>query len=129
MRRSLPGSDLIAAVLAQEGKLHTVVLADPDVRRARELIRESCRKFPDMPNAWAWAMLHSEEPETARLVKLLREDTRDAVVRDLNVKLYPLSADYALRAAWRLRAIGKDPEAAGILKQCRARGVPLPQLP
>ncbi|HZV05701.1 MAG TPA: hypothetical protein VE999_11515 [Gemmataceae bacterium] len=125
-RRSLAPYLLIALVLQRDEKSRSLVLADADVKRASELIRETCRKDADRSNAWAWAMLSYDRPEAEKLAKALREDMLDDLIRTLNLKLYPFNADRALRGAWALRATGKDKEAAAVLQQCTVRGVPLP---
>jgi Tfp pilus assembly protein PilF len=124
--RALSPSMLIASVLQQDGKLRSLVVANADVQRAIELIREAQLKAPDVPNPWAWAMLRAQEQEAAKIAEVLRDDTLDGLVRGLNVKLYPFTADTGLRTSWALRAVGKDKEAAEVVRQYTDRGVPMP---
>lgn len=128
-RRAVSPSDLLAAVLERDGKLRSLALADTDVQRALELIRETRRKDREQPSSWAWAMLRYDQAESEKLAKILREDALDGLTRALNVKLHPFNAEKALRASWSLRAAGKEKEAAAILQQCEARGLPMPHLP
>jgi hypothetical protein len=48
------------------------------------------------------------------------------VKRSINRALSPWSATPALEASWVLRMAGKEAEAQAVLKECAARGVPLP---
>ena len=50
--RSLTPSYLLALALGRGGKLREAVLADKDVRRAGDLLRESAEEFPDEPGPW-----------------------------------------------------------------------------
>ncbi|HEY7152770.1 MAG TPA: hypothetical protein VH575_02325 [Gemmataceae bacterium] len=128
--RSLESKDHIAAALMREGAMRQTVLADADVKRALELVRDSRRQFPDDPSKWAWVMLRSADAEeAARLAKVIRDDPTEAVLRVIDWKLSPFSAGIALRTCWSLQVAGKDQEGASILKQCAARGTPMPDLP
>jgi hypothetical protein len=129
-RRSLESKDHIAAALMREGEMRQTVLADADVKRALDLVRESRRQFPDDPSKWAWIMLRAADAEeAARLAKVIRDDPTEAVLRVIDWKLSPFSAGIALRTYWSLQVAGKDQEGAAILKQCAARGTPMPDLP
>jgi tetratricopeptide (TPR) repeat protein len=125
--RSLGPSYLIAAALAREGKPRAAALANADVRRAIDLVLETETKFPDTPDEWTWAMLGASHPQEApRIVKAYREDKLVGPSRAIGRKLSPLSGTDALAASWALEMAGKKAEAAALLKQAAAEGVPLP---
>src|SRR5207248_578590 len=76
-RRSLQAEHLIAVALSRGGKLAEAALADPDVRRACEVVRATRETFPDDPSPWACVVLRAAHPDEAtRLVRALKEDER-----------------------------------------------------
>ncbi|HEY7428916.1 MAG TPA: hypothetical protein VH682_32090 [Gemmataceae bacterium] len=129
-RRSLEAKDHIAVALMHEGEMRQAALADADVQRVLELVRQSLRQFPDDPSKWAWIMLRAADAdEAAQLAKVIRDDPSEAVVQAIDGKLAPFSAGIALRTCWSLQVAGKDREGAAILKRCAARGTPMPDFP
>jgi hypothetical protein len=126
-QRSLGDMELIAVALGRARKLHDTVLANPDVRSALVLLKESHAKFPDTPSEWEWAVLRAAESEEAdQIAKALREDDLGRLQRAIELRLAPASAAVAFQAYWALLAEGKEAEGVEILQRCAARGVPLP---
>jgi hypothetical protein len=127
-KRALAPNYLIAVALAREGKLREAVLADKDVRRALELVRERRKKFPRDHDSWSWAVLRASHPEeAAEIAKGIQADEIGRVQRAINLKVNLLSATTVLDAYWASQIAGKEPEGLALLKRCAAQGVPLPK--
>jgi hypothetical protein len=130
LRRSVDTMNLLAALMGHDSETRQAVLADADVKRCVDLMREARRKFPDSPNSWAWAMLRAtDKDEVAKLAQVIGKDNLEPLTRALNLKLSPLSTGTALHSCWSLQAAGKDEEAKAIFKQYKDRAVPLPDAP
>lgn len=126
-RRSLGVADLLAVTLWREGKARDAALADADVRRVIELVRDSWKKFPGSADGWMWAMVKAAHPdEAAALAKAIRNNEWLRLDDELNRLLHPVSASMAFRTCWLLDSAGKTKEALAELKKCAAEGVPLP---
>jgi hypothetical protein len=129
-RRSLGPTYLIALTMAgpvAHEKLRQAVLANGDVKRALELVKESVAQFPDEPSGWHWAMLSAASPREAdQVAQALRTDEMNQALRRVDGKIAPLNGAEALNAYWSRRAAGNEAEALAELRQAAARGVPLP---
>jgi hypothetical protein len=66
--------------------------------------------------------------EAEQLAKVIREDPLESLTQALDLKLSPFNVGTALRGCWSRQVAGKDAEGEAILKQCAARGVPMPEL-
>jgi hypothetical protein len=125
----LESKDQIAFILMREGKTRQAALDDADVKRVVELVRDSRRQFPDDPSKWAWVVLRAVDAgEAEQLAKVIREDPLESLTQALDLKLSPFNVGTALRGCWSRQVAGKDAEGEAILKQCAARGVPMPEL-
>ena len=126
-KRSLNSSDLIAVALWREGALRPRVLANGDVQRVLQMIRDDFAQFPDEPHEWSWAMLRAAHPEDAgRMAQALAANELLRLKRALEVRLSPQNPGMALQQCWMLDSAGKTAEAREILKRAAAAGVPLP---
>jgi hypothetical protein len=129
-RRTLGPSYLLAVALGREGKLRQAVLANKDVRRALDLLRQEAERFPDQPDAWSWAMLRAAHPgEADRLAKALREQESNRRQLTISARLNPLSGPTAMKQFWTLQATGREADGRAVLKRCAEQGVPLPEVP
>ena len=127
VRQTLGGEFLIAVALERGGKLSAAVLADKDVRRACELLKEQATAFPATASPWLCVLVRAAHPaEGPRLLAALRKDEAGRLSRDVALKLAPTSASVALSSFWALKLEGKEAEGKAILKACAGRGVPLP---
>jgi hypothetical protein len=126
-QRSLGSHDLIAVAVWRPGKTRDAALANEDVKRAIELVRDQAHKFPESPGGRDWVLLHDSHPEDAKKVaEAIAKNTQGKIVRQLRLKLSPLSASQALSNCWALDSEGKHKEAQETLKRCAAEGVPMP---
>jgi tetratricopeptide (TPR) repeat protein len=126
-QRSLGSGWLIPLSLSRGDKLRQAVLANPDVRRAQALVKAGGARFPDDPSAWAWALLKDAYPqEAAEIARTLAKDEVGRLHRQIEEKLSPLNASYALLACWEAQAAGREAEGLAGLRRLAAKGVPLP---
>jgi hypothetical protein len=126
-RRALAAGELIAAVMWHGGKVRDAVLANEDVKRVQELIREDIRKNPDSADEWTWVMLSISYPEEAKtMVDAMAGNERMKASRALRDRMAPLSGSRALRGCWALEMSGKHREAVARLRTAASAGVPMP---
>ncbi len=126
-RRALGHRFLVALALSESGKLRERALANADVRRAVDLVRQEAQAFPDEPSVWAWAMLKEPHPKDAALVaKALAGDDRGRLLQQLAQQVAPLNAPAVLNDYWLQRLAGNEAEARAVLQQAAQRGIPLP---
>jgi hypothetical protein len=127
VRRALNADYLLAVVLSREGKLRQAALANKDVRRAGELVRERETEFPDEISPSACVILRALYPEeTAARTEALARSEVGKWSRAISLRLSPASASAALECYWALSLAGKEEQGQAILKRCAAQGVPLP---
>jgi hypothetical protein len=127
VRRSLDSSYLIAVAVERGGKLRDAVVADKDVRRAAELLKDLAAAFPDEPSPWAYILLQATHPvEAAKVLKALGKEECERLARSIALKLTPVALATALDSYWELKLAGKEAEGKAALKRCAALGVPMP---
>ncbi|HKB41724.1 MAG TPA: hypothetical protein VKD72_35190, partial [Gemmataceae bacterium] len=126
-RRSLDTGYLIAVALDRGGKLREAVLANKDVRRAGELLRDSTATFSDEISPWICVLLQATHPEDAAArIDTLNKSELAKVGRAIGYRLSAASATTAFESYWALKLAGKEEEGKAILKRCAEQGVPLP---
>jgi hypothetical protein len=125
--RSAGSSFLIAVALSREGKPFEAARSNKDVQRAIALVKESATKFPDDPSPWWWVLLCRTDPDVAKkIAEGLRKDEISQASLTIGRRLAPVSASAALAEYWARLSAGEEAKALAVLKQCAARGVPLP---
>src|SRR5262249_46503473 len=109
------------------GKPRTAALANDDVKRVLEMVRESVKRFPDHPDEWTWAMLVAAHPDEAKGgADALLKNEESRLEREVRNKLSPVNASQTLHACWRLDMAGKMQEAQAAWKRAASAGVPMP---
>jgi tetratricopeptide (TPR) repeat protein len=118
---------LLGYVLAHEGSLRDKAQANVDVKRVQTILRQQRRAFPGQTRASTWAFLRASHPdEAAAIAKELLANKHDAIKRQIDRALTPLSASVALGEHFRLLMAGKEAEASAVLAEAAKRGVPMP---
>ena len=126
-QRSLGSSYLVAVALWRDGKPRQAALANPDVRRALEVVRDQGRQFPNDPSEYSWAVLRAAFPdEAARIAAALKTGEKEALGRALSARLSTGDATTAFRLCWAEDSVGRSKEAMEPLRRCFAEKVPLP---
>jgi hypothetical protein len=126
-RRSMGTSYLIAVALSSEGQLRDKVLANADIQRALELVRQEWHELPDEATEWTWVMLQAAYPEeSAKVADAYRSDELRQARRAIEAKLSLLSATSAFQQYWAAKMAGEEAKGLEVLKSCAARGVPMP---
>ncbi|MBI1917931.1 MAG: hypothetical protein HYS12_24825 [Planctomycetes bacterium] len=127
VRRALDPNYLLAVALSQGGKPRDAALANKDVRRAGELVRESATELPDQISPWACVLLQALHPEgAAARTEALAKNELGKLSRAITLLLSPARAEAALECYWELKLAGKEEQGKAILKRCADLGVPLP---
>ena len=116
--RSLGASYLVAVALWREGKPREAALANEDVQRAVELVRDSTKKLPTHSPEWSWAMLRTSKADADRLAKVIEADELGKLNRQLLEKLSPANASRAFQECWALDSAGKTKEAMEVGPTC-----------
>lgn len=130
LARSLSPRYLVAAGIWRSGPLAAAFLADPDGKRALELIRENLDAFPERADEQDWAILKAvDPPRAAAAAEVIRKDRVGRLSRRLFLDLYPLDSRAALDGYWALEAEGRQADAKELLRAAAGRGVPLPFQP
>jgi hypothetical protein len=125
-RRSLDFRYLIAVAVTRDPKARAAALANKDVQRGLALEKETFALFPDAPDEWVYAMLRAAGDKAAEDMGKAIQTDLEHVQRELQLKLSPLSAGVAFDLYWACQAAGQEAKGIEILKQCAARGVPMP---
>jgi hypothetical protein len=126
--RSLSCPEMLAAVLSVDGPLKQTVLRDPDVNRALGLLHESytaCPSFASGPRSWALARDKFPEDAAAMAKAYFRSDW-DRLGDLARSRLDPSDPSTILTAYWQARMQDRESEAFSIVKDARARGIPVP---
>jgi tetratricopeptide (TPR) repeat protein len=126
-RRTVMAGLRVAALLAVDGPLTSAVAADPDTRRAAELMRTDVEKRPDEAEGYPWAILRVTQPEIAsRIARPSGAHEEDRLAREIRERLEPYSASTALTAFWTHTMSGRSADAAAAVKAYTDHGLPLP---
>jgi Flp pilus assembly protein TadD len=126
-RRSMGAPDLVVVALGREGKTREAVLANPDFKRAVEMVRAGRKKTKGSSSGWTWAVLRATHPgEAAALAENLKTDEQARLERELTGRLSVMNVSHAFRTAWVLESAGKTKEAKDVLKACAAEGAAMP---
>jgi hypothetical protein len=124
--RSL-GASLLTYALATGGPLAEAAAANPDVRRAAELVRDADRRYPDDASPWAWAVLRAVFPADAGPVgERAKANERNRVRTRIDRRLSPYSAGPVMDEYFLLLLDGREADAKKALADLAAKGVPLP---
>jgi hypothetical protein len=104
------------------------VLADPDVKRATGLIRESFRACPSTSTSGTWwSLLRSPHPDdAAAMARSHLASETDRLAGQIAARLLPFDPSTPLNAYFRARMANKDDEAAAVLQAAREQNIPLP---
>ena len=128
-RRSLDARYLIAVAATRDPKLRAAALANKDVQQGLALEKETFVRFPDSPHAWTYVIRRDRrEKEAEDMGKALQTESAQ-IQRAFQSKLSPMSAAAAFDQYWAYQAAGQEAKGVEVLKQCAARGVPLPYDP
>jgi len=107
--------------------LRDAVTAHADIRRAAELIGQSCARFPQLGLIEDGLLLAPFDPSAAHVqFELAQADEADRLASEISYRLLPASSQAGLEMMRRLRTEGKEAEAAEIRKQLAQYGVVLP---
>ncbi len=125
--RSVSAQYLIAAALSGDGPARQACLANADVQRAVDLMRQSRKSFASEGHECLWAMLRASDPdEAARVAKVCRENEFNKISSFLAKKLGPLNVMTVCNEYWAAQMEGDRARAAAVVREASARGVPLP---
>jgi tetratricopeptide (TPR) repeat protein len=126
-RRTVAAGSRVAALLSVDGPLTATLAADPDTRRAAELVRIEVEKRPDEAQGYSWALSRVTQPEVAsRVARAYATREVDRLEREVRERLEPYDAHTALSAFWAHTMAGRSADAAAALKAYTAHGLPLP---
>jgi hypothetical protein len=127
-RRAVSPTQLIGVTLSLDGPLKELALKDPDINRALDLLHESyaaCPRYTSGPHSWA--LFRSKYPDAAAAVaKLYLMKDTDMLEDEIRARLRPYDSTVSLKAYWRARIENKENEALEIVKDAKAKGIPLP---
>lgn len=128
LRRSVATRQLIALGLDRLPALRAVVRDDVDLRRVVTLLQDHARRFPHALSPSGWALLrHTELAAAAAWARELQRDLLGRLERQLLLHLSPWTTPGLMNTYWALLLEGKEADAAALLRQARAKGVPVPQ--
>ena len=127
-KRAASNQEILSSVLSRNGPLRDLVLKDPDVNRAIDLIRDSDAASPTFAaGPEAWCLLHQKySAEAAAMAKFYLNDVSERLEDELGAKLRPYNPSVSLGAFWIARMQNKEDEGLEILAKARSRGVPIP---
>jgi hypothetical protein len=125
--RSTDHAFLLAKAVEDNGPLRSAILANADIQRAVNSWISLYKKDPKVASGWAWLLLRAARPDWAgHVAQRLSDDEAGALRGEIEIHLHPLDANRTIEAYAARLAAGQVAEAAAILKQAAARGVPLP---
>jgi hypothetical protein len=127
MARVLEPGQVITWAAGGEDPTAKAIMKNADVRRATVLVLEACDRFPEDPGALAWALVRVMEPARAeQLAEALKRDEIRRLRNTLMFRLMPYHAGFAVDTYWARLAVGDQEGADKVLRDCAARGTPLP---
>ncbi len=126
--RSVGHGHLVTVAASGAGPLRDVTLASPDVQRVISLMTAKSERYPTDHGVRSWALLrHAAPNEAQKLADIIRKGEAQRQMRSLAGRLAPTSGAAAYGLYWERLIQGQDNEQAlEPLRQCAARGVPLP---
>ncbi len=125
-RRVMSAQHLLALAL-ERPDLRKVIVADPDAKRAVDLIKQQIKMLPEHAGEWRWAMLrHFDKDLGKQCAEMIKTDRIRAKARNIDRTLNPYNASYALDAYWANLAAGDQSAARATLRRAIADGIPLP---
>jgi hypothetical protein len=125
-RRTLSPFEAVLLALERPA-LKELVAKHPDMRRAAELVGQSCSRFPETGSLEDAILLEPFDPSAARVQReLALTDEADRVATETYFRLLPASSQAGLDLMRQLTADGRKEEAAEIRKQLAKYKVVLP---
>ncbi len=116
--RSLTPSYSVVLILSRDDALGAAARANADVRHAATLVVEQAHAFPDLRNAWSWALLRSVQPDEAdALAKFLAHDPVGHAKREVAHKVLPFVTTGVWDLYWEQQATGQADSARQTLEQ------------
>jgi len=127
-RRSLASGYNVVLILPREDALGAAARANADVHRAASLVVEQTRAFPDLRNAWNWALLRSIQPDEADAVaKFLAHDPVGHALRKVAHEILPFEMTGVCDLYWERLATGQTDAARQMLEQGLKLDEPIPR--
>lgn len=125
--RVLDPMHLIGLALSHKGPVREMAIANPDFKRAIELVKQRFKDFPDEPSP-SWHVLVSalDAEEGKKIADALKADTFGKTARQLTLRLNPAYLAQVIEEQWQLQLEGKQKEAEELLQRTAELGVPLP---
>jgi hypothetical protein len=126
--RSVGHGHLVTVAASGDGPLRDAALASPDVQRVISLITARGERYPTERGVRSWALLrHAAPDEAQKLADIIRNGEAQRLMHSLAFRLAPASGGAAYELYWERLILGQDDEQAlEPLRECAARGVPLP---
>jgi tetratricopeptide (TPR) repeat protein len=125
-RRSLSPYELVLVAL-ERPMLQELVAKHPDIRRAAELVAQSCARFPMSGSIDDALLLAPFDPSASQLqFELAQADEAARLATEISYRLLPASPHAGLEMMRQLAADGKQEEAAEIRKQLARYKMVLP---
>jgi hypothetical protein len=126
--RSISSDELLGVMLSNDGPHKELAMNDPDVGRAIELLHESymaCPSYATGPRLWS--LLRHKFPDAANAVaKAYTEEETIRLEDEIDAKLRPYDPTATLISYWKALMANNEREAIEIVKEAKARGVPVP---
>lgn len=125
--RRFLGTALIYYVLAENHPTRSRAVANPDLKRLAEIVRDEFKRDPEGTGARTWLFLQAINPaEAEALAPRLKANELLRVRRTIDRLLTPLSAGSALEEYAALMLEGKEAEARKVFADLKAKKMPLP---
>jgi hypothetical protein len=129
-KRSLGVTHLMAVAASEPGPLQELILRNPQMQKALEMLRDEGKKFPNGGSPHEWAILKKlDATEAHRIAQTIRANTRKHVEQTITSLLRPYSASEALDTYWIAQIDGKPDGARATLGKVAAMGIPVPIQP
>ena len=125
-RRSLSPFEAVLLALERPA-LKELVAKHPDIRRAAQLVGQSCARYPKTGSLEDAILLEPFDPSAAHVQReLAQADEADRVATATYFRLLPASSQAGLDLMRQLTADGKKEEAGEIRKQLAKHKIVLP---
>jgi hypothetical protein len=128
-KRSLGVTHLMAAAASEPGPLQDLILRNPQMQKALEMLRDQGKKFPNGGSPYEWAILKKlDAAEAQRIAQTIRASSRKHLEQSITNLLRPSSASEALDTYWLAQIDGKQ-DGRAALSKVAALGIPVPIQP